>query len=261
MNTQLTAIYTMQQGGNLEEIYYPESTQEVQLTNQTYLHTVGLPSTNPCKNLATVQIYNCNAIKSLSSESVELDFNVFKYVQNLSITNSLSGLKSMQFNGFDKLRNVTLSSLKELESIGFEDMLPVTKTSTLKNITISDCPLITSLSFNVSSDDYKVAFATNGKLDLGGMQSLRTIECNTSVKGLNTLIVPTSLKELKFYPEFGDGLNEIKNIWSASAVHNDDGFEGIDFQDMIIEYVDMLGLNAISHAINFHIAPKDQTLI
>ncbi|WP_291631546.1 BspA family leucine-rich repeat surface protein, partial [Clostridium sp.] len=258
MNTQLTAIYTMQAGGNLEEIYYPETTQVVQLTNQTYLHTIGLPSTNPCKNLADVQITNCNAIKTLSSETTSLDFNTLKYVQNLNITNSLSGLNSMQFNGFDKLRNVTLSSLKELDSIGFEDMMPVTTTSTLKNITISDCPLITSLSFNVSSDDYKVAFASNGKLDLGGLQSLKSIECNTSVKGLDTLIVPTSLTDLRFTTEYGDGINEIKNIWSASAVHNNDGFEGIDFQDMTIEFIDMLGLNGISNAINFHIAPKTQ---
>lgn len=257
-NTQLTAIYTMQAGGNLEEIYYPQSTQVVQLTNQTYLHTIGLPSTNPCENLADVQITNCNAVKSLSSETIALDFNTFKYVQNLNITNSLIGLNSMQFNGFDKLRNVTLSSLKELDSIGFEDMMPVTTTSTLKNITISDCPLITSLSFNVSSDDYKVAFASNGKLDLGGLQSLKSIECNTSVKGLDTLIVPTSLTDLRFTTEYGDGINEIKNIWSASAVHNGDGFEGIDFQDMTIEFIDMLGLNSISNAINFHIAPKTQ---
>lgn len=257
-NTQLTAIYTMQAGGNLEEIYYPQSTQVVQLTNQTYLHTIGLPSTNPCENLADVQITNCNAVKSLSSETIALDFNTFKYVQNLNITNSLIGLNSMQFNGFDKLRNVTLSSLKELDSIGFEDMMPVTTTSTLKNITISDCPLITSLSFNVSSDDYKVAFASNGKLDLGGLQSLKSIECNTSVKGLDTLIVPTSLTDLRFTTEYGDGINEIKNIWSASAVHNNDGFEGIDFQDMTIEFIDMLGLNSISNAINFHIAPKTQ---
>ena len=257
-NTQLTAIYTMQAGGNLEEIYYPQSTQVVQLTNQTYLHTIGLPSTSPCKNLANVQITNCNAIKRLSSETTALDFNTLKYVQNLNITNSLSGLNSMQFNGFDKLKNVTLSSLKELNSIGFEDMMPVTTTSTLKNITISDCPLITSLSFNVSSDDYKVAFASNGKLDLGGLQSLKSIECNTSVKGLDTLIVPTSLTDLRFTTEHGDGINEIKNIWSASAVHNNDGFEGIDFQDMTIEFIDMLGLNGISNAINFHIAPKTQ---
>ena len=257
-NTQLTAIYTMQAGGNLEEIYYPQSTQVVQLTNQTYLHTVGLPSTSPCKNLANVQITNCNAVKRLSSETTALDFNTFKYVQNLNITNSLSGLDSMNFNGFDKLRNVTLSSLKELDSIGFEDMMPVTTTSTLKNITISDCPLITSLSFNVSSDDYKVAFAGGGKLDLGGLQSLKSIECNTSVKGLDTLIVPTSLTDLRFTTEHGDGINGIKNIWSASAVHNNDGFEGIDFQDMTIEFIDMLGLNGISNAINFHIAPKTQ---
>ena len=258
MNTQLTAIYTMQAGGNLEEIYYPQSTQVVQLTNQTYLHTVGLPSTNPCENLADVMITNCNAIKTLSSETTVLDFNTLKYVQNLNITNSLNGLNSMHFNGFDKLRNVTLSSLKELDSIGFEDMMPVTTTSTLKNITISDCPLITSLSFNVSSEDYKVAFASNGKLDLGGLQSLKSIKCNTSVKGLDTLIVPTSLTDLRFTTEYGDGINEIKNIWSASAVHNNDGFEGIDFQDMTIEFIDMLGLNGISNAINFHIAPKTQ---
>lgn len=371
MNTQLTAIYTMQAGGNLEEIYYPESTQVVQLTNQTYLHTVGIPycyqssvvseykldsnnkpvytayvesgktyrlrlekypssnkgvyvwawgykpnstkgvkifsssssytllsSSNPyvditvpngvnrielsfdtgviikpyllsnveeefvyCENLANVQISNCNAIEKLQYpyfEGDKINFDSFKYVQNLNITNSLSGLNSMQFNGFDKLRNVTLSSLKELDSIGFEDMMPVTTTSTLKNITISDCPLITSLSFNVSSDDYKVAFASNGKLDLGGLQSLKSIECNTSVKGLDTLIVPTSLTDLRFTTEYGDGINEIKNIWSASAVHNNDGFEGIDFQDMTIEFIDMLGLNGISNAINFHIAPKTQ---
>ena len=137
-------------------------------------------------------------------------------------------------------------------------MMPVTTTSTLKNITISDCPLITSLSFNVSSDDYKVAFASGGKLDLGGLQSLKSIECNTSVKGLDTLIVPTSLTDLRFTTEHGDGINEIKNIWSANAVHNNDGFEGIDFQDMTIEFIDMLGLNSISNAINFHIAPKTQ---
>ena len=370
MNTQLTAIYTMQAGGNLEEIYYPETTQVVQLTNQTYLHTVGIPygyqssvvseykldsnnkpvytayvesgktyrlrlekypssggvyvwawgykpnSTNGvkifstsssyttlssskpyaditipdgvnrieinfnegvtikpyllsnveeefvyCENLANVQISNCNAIEKLQYPYFEgdpINFDAFKYVQNLNITNSLSGLNSMQFNGFDKLRNVTLSSLKELDSIGFEDMMPVTTTSTLKNITISDCPLITSLSFSVSSDDYKVAFASNGKLDLGGLQSLKSIECNTSVKGLDTLIVPTSLTDLRFTTEYGDGINEIKNIWSASAVHNGDGFEGIDFQDMTIEFIDMLGLNGISNAINFHIAPKTQ---
>ena len=390
MNTQLTAIYTMQAGGNLEEIYYPETTQVVQLTNQTYLHTVGIPygyndllksineyyqnvsysyfnstydkpsitenagsdvvsvrtkipveygvtytlvmgsnigscyvwefdkndkfvnrpiaeclgygetrcnytPTNDrvkyvclgfeinnwsifkknarlckseevnvfkyCKNLANVQISNCNAIKYLQypfRPNDTINFDSLKYVQNLNITNSLSGLNSMQFNGFDKLRNVTLSSLKELDTIGFEDMMPVTTTSTLKNITISDCPLITSLSFNVSSDDYKVAFASGGKLDLGGLQSLKSIECNTSVKGLDTLIVPTSLTDLRFTTEHGDGINEIKNIWSASVVHNNDGFEGIDFQDMTIEFIDMLGLNGISNAINFHIAPKTQ---
>ncbi len=402
LNTQLTAIYTMQQGGNLEEIYYPETTQVVQLTNQTYLHTVGIPcgthtlvngntgyiestltkfttdfikidntktykflvnykitnisgrypycvvnayaydenynavtsdnksyqgnwhegGTFPekgynsgngldwtfsestkyvkiefesgqfdginnsqditmeqvkryvlftdadnfrknysVKNLATVQISNCNAIKYLQYpywSDDPINFDSLKYVQNLNITNSLSGLKSMSFSGFDKMRNVTLSSLHELENIGFEDMLPVSTTSTLKNITISDCPLIDKVSFNVSSEDYKVAFATGGTVDLGGVQSLKTIECNTSIKGLKTLVVPTSLKELKFSTEYGDGINDITNIWSANAVHNGDGFEGVDFLDMSIEYIDMLGLSKVTNGINFNISPVTQ---
>lgn len=418
LNTQLTAIYTMQAGGNLEEIYYPKTTQVVQLTNQTYLHTVGIPygynsmlkttkivlnrqyydyclerdvegftsfvwddfievdnskkyiircdsnyqggnhglngtrcyyyafdenknlikgaypwntakymhdaywgggrlnfentvtfdsnvkyikagfnisisaddtSTlkdrlknggliaisksitlypegetaefEYCKNLANIQITNCNAIEKLQYPYLpgeHINFDAFKYVQNLNITNSLSGLNSIHFNGFDKMRNVTLSSLHELENIGFEDMLPVSTTSTLKNITISDCPLITSLSFNVSSDDYKVAFASGGKLDLGGVQSLKTIECNTSIKGLKTLVVPTSLKELKFYTEYGDGINDITNIWSASAVHDGDDFEGLDFLDMSIDYINMAGLSKLTNGINFNLSPVDQ---
>lgn len=418
LNTQLTAIYTMQAGGNLEEIYYPKTAQIVQLTNQTYLHTVGIPygynsmlkttkivlnrqyydyclekdvegftsfvwndfievdnsktyiircdsnyqggnrSLNStlcycyvfdenknlikgdypwttskkiysaywgvgrlnfentvrfgsnvkyikvgfnitislddtstlkdrlkngglidiaksitlcpedetaefeyCKNLANVQITNCNAIEKLQYPYLpgeHINFDAFKYVQNLNITNSLSGLNSMHFNGFDKMRNVTLSSLHELENIGFEDMLPVSTTSTLKNITISDCPLITSLSFNVSSDDYKVAFASGGKLDLGGVQSLKTIECNTSIKGLKTLVVPTSLKELKFLTTYGDGINDITNIWSASAVHDGDDFEGLDFLDMSIDYINMAGLSKLTNGINFNLSPVDQ---
>lgn len=395
MNTQLTAIYTMQRGGNLEEIYYPESTQVVQVTNQTHLKVLGIPygyndalkgteyidgkiwlydwwgtgydiddetkteiasnqrfqrayksipvkygteytmdvvrnggrfrlyefnsegkkintpvqggivsagqrrtTYSPttedvcyinigfygnwteeegnqfrftetslidtfryCKNLANVQISNCNAIDYVQypySLTEDLNFDAFRYVQNLTLTNSLDRLKEMKFSGFSKLRNVTLGSMKYLERLGFDDMLPDTETTTLKTITISDCPKIETVSFNVSSDDYKVAFAKGGKVDIGGMQSVKTIESNASIKGLDTLIVPTGLKRLAFKTEFGDGINEIKNIWSSNAIHNDDNFTGIDFLDMSVELIDLSGLTSITNAINFNIEPIDQ---
>ena len=42
-NTKLTAIYTNQSGGNIEEIYYPQSIQQIVLSNQKFLTTLGLP--------------------------------------------------------------------------------------------------------------------------------------------------------------------------------------------------------------------------
>ena len=42
-DTKLTAIYTNPNGGNLQEIYYPESIQEIELANQKLLKIVGIP--------------------------------------------------------------------------------------------------------------------------------------------------------------------------------------------------------------------------
>lgn len=213
------------------------------------------------KNLANVQISNCNKIDYIQYPYIEGDilrFDSLKYVQNLTITNSLDRLTEMKFGGFSKLRTVNLSSMKYITKLGFDDMLPAAETSTLKTITISDCPLIVTVSFNVSSNDYKVAFAKGGTVDIGGMQSVKTIESNASIKGLDTLIMPTGLEYLKFSTEYGDGVNEIKNLWSASSVHKDDGFQGIDLLDMELKHIDMLGLSQVENAINFNIAPIDQ---
>ena len=262
-NTKLTAIYTMQAGGNLEEIYYPSTTQVIQLQNQTYLTKVGLPSQSSilCQSLADVTIQNCPNIEYLSyplNTDTPIDFSAMKYVQNLNLNNSLTPLTVLNFDGFDKMMNITLASMPNLIGLGFDDMLPSTATSTLKNINISNCPKIKNISFNVSSDDYKVEFSPSGcDIDLSGLASVKTIESNASVKNINVLRIPTSTKELKFTTEYGDGVNDIKSIWSANAIHNNDGFEGIDLIDIQLNYLDMSSLN-ITNAINFHLAPTTQ---
>ena len=262
-NTKLTAIYTMQAGGNLEEIYYPSTTQVIQLQNQTYLTKVGLPSQSSilCESLADITIQNCPNIEYMSypfNEDTPIDFSAMKYVQNLNLNNSLIPLTVLNFDGFDKMVNITLASMPNLIGLGFDDMLPSNATSTLKNINISNCPKIKKISFNVSSDDYKVEFAPSGcNIDLSGLASVKTIESNASVKNVNVLRIPTSTKELKFTAEYGDGVNDIKSIWSANAIHNNDGFEGIDLIDIQLTYLDMSSLN-ITNAINFHLAPTTQ---
>lgn len=397
-NTQLTAIYTMQQGGNLEELYFPDTTQIIQVTNQTYLRVLGIPygyndilkgagyhkgmawnfgywhnqtpnnmydesalitstqkfnvAYNPikidpnatykgyvinnggyvkiyefnadgirvnalkqygivssgqnsftykpetsdvcyilveiygnwqydeefdfrmtkideydtfryCKNLANVQITNCNAIEYIQYPyklGDDLNFDSFRYVQNLILTNSLDGLTQMSFSGFSKLRNVTLSSLSKLEKLGFDDMLLVGETSTIKNVTISDCPLVDAVSFNVSSDDYKVEFATNGVIDISGLPSCKTIESNYSIKGLNKIILPLTIKNVYLSSEYGDGDNQLTNLWSSAAngTHDNDGFTGIDFLGLDLENFRMEGCNHLTTAINFFLTPVNE---
>ena len=261
-NTKLTAIYTMQRGGNLEEIYFPESTQVVQVTNQTHLKRLGLPldveNDIYCKNLATVQISNCKSIQTIHypfNEDDDINFDAFKYVQSLTIDNSLDNLKEISFTGFSKLKNVTLGSLNNLTKLGFDDMLPTDEVSTLNSITISNIPQVDTLSFNVSSNDYKVEFAKDAKIDIGGLLSCKTLESNYSIKGLDTILLPVSIKNVYLSTEFGDGENEIKNLWSANAIHDNDGFTGIDFLEMEINDFAMSGCKYLKKAINFYLYP------
>lgn len=258
-NTQLTAIYTMQQGGNLEELYFPKSAQIIQVTNQVYMKVLGIPYY--CENLANVQITNCNDIQYIQypyNEGDPLDFSVFKYVQNLSITNSLDKLTSMSFSGFTKLRNVTLNSLSKLSQLGFDDMLPTSEISTIQSVSIGDCPLVKSVTFNVSSDDYKVEFAQNGMIDISGLQSCETIESNYSIKGINKIILPLSIKNVYLSSTYGDGDNHLSNLWSVSAIHDKDEFTGIDFLNLNLENFRMDGCSRLTNAINFYLTPVNE---
>ena len=267
-NTQLTAIYTMQSGSNLEEIYYPKTIQTVELMNQAYLRIVGIPYEEDeqgkpvyCDKLADVVINSCKNIEYLCypyNEGDYVNLKAIKQVQNLTLIDSLDMLDKMTFNGFNKLKTMNLSTMHNIKALEFNDMFKLSDVSALESVKVSDCPLIDKVSFNISGANYKVELVEGAKIDLGGMQSVKTIESNASIKGLKTLIIPTSTKELKFVPGFGDGTNSIVNVWSATANHSNDGYEGMDLQDISLSYLDMNMLTNVTRAINFHIAPTEQ---
>jgi hypothetical protein len=251
----------MQSGSNLEEVRYPESIQEVNLSNQEYLKVVGLPyGEHAPKMLADVTLNNCHNIRYMHypyNPSDELNLDSIRYVQNLNLTNSLDILRELDFNAFNSLMTLRLQTMHKLMSVGFIDMIPSNKYSELREIVLADCPNIKEIAFDVTSDNYKVEFFSGCKIDLGGLTSIQTVKSNASIKGLDTLILPLTVKNLEFTTQYGDGINEIKSIWSTTADHNFDNFEGIDFKDMNIEYLDMAKLQ-ITNAINFNIAPKYQ---
>ena len=260
--TKITALLTNPKGGNLQEILYPDAIQTINLHNQVNLEVVGLPFENKeatSKNLTTVSISNCNFIKHLCypfNEEDGLHFDALKYVQFLTLNNALDDMKEINFNNFDKLREVEINNMPYLENIDFVDLLPRNTVSTFERIALANIPQVKDMSFNVTSDDYKIEFVEGATIDLGAL-SLNTIESNTGIKGANKLILPVGLKELKFTTEFG-GESDIKNIWSYNAVHVGDGFEGMDLKDMNLTHIDMSGLPQITRAVNFNITPSNQ---
>lgn len=219
--TQVTSLLTNVKGGNLETILYPTSIQNVVVSNQINLKVLGLPCGDDiAPNLTTVQILDCNNIVTLkypydeSNPTINLTDSML-YVQNLTLANSL-GLESISFKGFNKLKTVTMRNMMNMSSIGFDDMLNATDTATLEKITLTNLPQVTRLTFNVSSDDYKVEFV-DGVINASGLTSLSSIESNYSIQGLNKLIVPTTIDRIIFSKERGEGNCSLTKIYSSSA--------------------------------------------
>ena len=215
------------------------------------------------KDLTNVQISNCGNVEKLDVYSgfVSNDnmFKALSYTQNITLDNSL-GMKDMNFEGFVKLRNLSVRNMLELNSIGFDDMLNTTDVATLYSMTFVNCPLIKTISMNANSNDTSVRFAENAKMDISGLTSVDTITSNYSIKGLKDIILPLQAKNIIFTDEYGDGDNSIKNIWSIDAVpdHLNDDYKGIDFKGMNIEKIDLIGLSSIENGLNFNIKPIEK---
>jgi surface protein len=261
-NTKLTAIYTMQAGGSLEEIYFPESTQIVQVTNQTYLKILGLPYGNLyCKNLANVEISNCHRIEYMHypyNADDNLTFEPLRYVQNLVLNNSLDKIDTIQFSGFDKLISLELNSMHYIKQLGFNNMMNVINNPSLAYVKLSDCPLIDTVTFNVTDVDHKIHFVNDAVIDLSGLQSVSSIEANTPLIGLKTLIVPNSMKNIIFNYKYGkEEDSSLQNIWSSLVNHTNDGFKGIDLLGVELKHITMNAFKNINKAINIHLSPID----
>lgn len=261
--TSLTAVYTSLQGGNLEEIYYPTTIQSVNLVKQPRLKILGIPfkQDEECRSLANFEIIDCPNVERLTIDPVPEGFNSFlalKHVQSLSIKNSLK-LKKMIFDGFNKLMNVKLENLYDLETCGFDNLNNVGDLGTLENVIISNCPKVTELSLNVTGGNKAINFSANNSIiDLTNATSITDITSNTSVKGLKTIILPRSVKNILFTNEYGDGISEIRNLWSYDSYvdHKTDGYLGIDFSKLNIENLDLTTCVYIDKAINFSARPK-----
>lgn len=272
-NTHLTEVQLNTSGGSLTEIYYPKSIQSINLVKQRLLELVGLPygekGSEIPTSLYTISIQECPSITKLNTSSdttIASSFASMVYVNNLTIRNSLD-LASLKFDGFHRLQNVTIENMYNLEEVGFNNLLPVGETSTIKYIGMSNCPKLGTIELNCTSNDYEITFADDAILNFGGLFKLNSITSNCVLKGIKTIVVPINLESMFFTNEYGSGYSTIENIWVSSQCnvdtqattpivnHVDSTYSGIDFLGMNLKNIDLGALVNIPKAINFKLSP------
>ena len=276
--TQLTALYTNTNGGNIEEIYYPYSIQTVIVKNQPRLKSIGIPIyytgqiTNEnniyADRLVNVDIANCDELVSLVINYYEEDITVPTFIgvsraRSFSISNSLLNSERIDLSHSSNMESLTLDSLYQLKEINFDDISVYNaESSNLSNVVITNCPNVETITFNQNTIDGEnslgVAFASGMTLNLSNLLNLKEVRSNVGIKGLTKLILPKTVTALVFdYPnstQYSQTDSDILDIWSVDCNHTDDGFTGIDLLNMdVINDFSMGSLSKIENAINLDI--------
>ena len=284
--TQLTALYTSQQGGIIQEILYPYSIQIVQVQNQARLTSLGIPcyytgDYNDERNifaerLSLMQVSNCPNVKTFvknyytNEDGSEVPVPTFIGVskgRTFNLSNVMGHLTQIDLSYCSNIESLTLDNFNNLTEINFDDIAPYNATtSNLYNLTLTNCPNVETLTFNQNTVDGEnslgVAFKEGTVLDLSGLYNLKHIRSNVGIKGLKKLILPLTVLSLVFnYPAsttYAYGESDIEDIFSKNALHETDGFKGIDLLDIeTITDFSMGSLTKINNAINLDVKITD----
>lgn len=280
--TQLTALYTSQQGGIIQEILYPYSIQIVQVQNQARLTSLGIPcyytgnyndpNNQFAERLSLMQVSNCPNVKTFvknyctDDDGNEVPVPTFIGVskgRTFNLSNVMGHLTQIDLSYCSNIESLTLDNFNNLTEINFDDIAPYNATtSNLHNLTLTNCPNVETLTFNQNTVDGEnslgVAFKEGTVLDLSGLYNLKHIRSNVGVKGLKKLILPLTILSLVFnYPAstaYAYGESDIEDIFSKNALHETDGYKGIDLLDIeTITDFSMGSLTKINSAINLEV--------
>ena len=284
--TQLTALYTSQQGGIIQEILYPYSIQIVRIQNQARLTSLGIPcyytgNYNDERNifaerLSEMTVSNCPNVKTfvknyyVNEDGSEVSIPTFIGVskgRTFNLSNVMNYLTQIDLSYCSNIESLTLDNFNNLLEINFDDIAPYNATtSNLHNLTLTNCPNVETLTFNQNTvngeNSLGVAFKEGTVLDLSGLYNLKHIRSNVGIKGLKKLILPLTIQSLVFdYPKsttYAYGESDIEDIFSKNALHETDGFKGIDLLDIeTITDFSMGSLTKINNAINLEVKITD----
>lgn len=239
------------------------------ISEHSIINGSDVPTFDVCTSLYNINIQECPSIKKLNTSpnpKVYTTFLGMSYCDNLTLRNSLD-LKELKFDAFHRLKKAIIENMYNLKNIQFNNLLTVGEQSTIEYIGLSNCPLLETLEFNCTSNDYEITFADKAIINLGGLFGLKSIHSNCVLKGIETIVLPTQLESMFFTNEYGSGYSTIKNLWASSvcsvntdgavakATHIDSAYAGIDFKGMNLKNLDLGALVNIPNAINFSLSP------
>ena len=280
--TQLTALYTSQVGGIIQEIIYPYSIQIVQVKNQARLTSLGIPcyytgNYNDARNtfaerLTLVDVANCPNVTTFvknyctNEDGSEIPVPTFVGVskgRTFNLSNTMSSLTQIDLSYCSNIESLTLDNFNNLVEMNFDDIAQWNATtSNLHNVKLTNCPNVKTITFNQNTIDgdnsLGVAFKQGTVLDLSGLYNLEHIRSNVGVKGLSKLILPLTVKSVVFDrphdTTYSLGDSDILDIFSRIAVHENDLFHGIDLIgiDTITDF-SMGSLTKMNNAINLNV--------
>ena len=283
-DTQLKSITTDTTGGNLEEIYYPYSTNTIELYNQNSLKTIGLPtqiiydeeinhSLNKLpNNLIRFKLYNCPNVKTLRKEYSEYNYftdNFFLPLYNtniIDIDNSLDTMEELKISYVNSLTSLGLYNLSKLKTLELSDL--VNESGKLNLIDISGCNNLENIYINhTQGNNHYPYFANNFILDLSLCRGLKKLSANYPVKGLETIILPVTVaddsdnlysnfKELLFEDKYETNLkSDIRNIYARYSENKD----SIDFKDIQLDRLNLQTVDIPTDITNLYLNIKNSS--
>lgn len=275
-NTNLTSLITDPNGGNLEEIYYPLTIQEVILKNQTNLTSIMIPwtgydthSTNGdfiASSAKELYIENCPIISKFCANQetrITTERDMLLGVANatdVSIINSGINIETLNFRFASYLTNLTLTGMTKLKNLYFSEnsIYSIGTGGRLSNVNITNCPIEEIATKNyVPNYKYQTFnFAPNTILDFSGITTLKRIIASDSDLGkVIKLILPNTIEVFNF----AHLSPYMKDVW-INNTHISDGYTGLDLTgaSSIYEF-NIAGLVGINNITSLNV--KSKTLL
>ena len=229
--TAITSLITSSSGCNLEEIYFPDGIQVIDLRNMEGLKTAYVPYTNStdssatpvAKNLLNCTIINCPKLKNLGWGNSVAQLST---CESIYLENTLhEGIALTRYGGYSSLGNLINLTIKNCDITRLDLYCSNTALSSVK---INECKKLVGINFNCVEE------ASDFTLDVSKNPVLVQLDIIShygySVNLKKLLLSPSVTKITRSWNYGSDKVVKIGASWCPEEVEHDENFEGIDLK-------------------------------